>query len=176
MKKISLRDLMIYETIFIFLLGSSMHFLYNLLPNPVFAAISPVTESVWEHLKLFILPTILIVIFEQKFIKNTNLIIWTKLVQFAIMGLFTIAFFYLYTGAFGISEILSVDILSFLVAIIIGQYFVYRIYNSKYKPKLQLKTTAIITAVVFVGLFVLSYKHPNIPLFMTHGGTSVEAR
>jgi uncharacterized membrane protein YcaP (DUF421 family) len=108
--------------------------------------------------------------------KNLNLIIWTKLIQFFIMSVFVITFFYLYTGALGISEILSVDILSFLIAIIIGQYFVYQIYSSKFRPKIQLKTTAIIAAALFCLLFILSYAHPNIPLFMTHESISSSAR
>ena len=38
------------------LAGACLHFLYDLLPNPVTALFSPVTESIWEHLKLFYWP------------------------------------------------------------------------------------------------------------------------
>ena len=34
------------------LAGAGLHFLWQALPNPLFALISPVNESVWEHLKL----------------------------------------------------------------------------------------------------------------------------
>ena len=38
------------------LAGSALHFLYDVLPNPLTALISPVNESVWEHLKLLYWP------------------------------------------------------------------------------------------------------------------------
>lgn len=40
------------------LAGSALHFLYDALPNPLTALISPVNESVWEHLKLLFFPTL----------------------------------------------------------------------------------------------------------------------
>lgn len=35
---------------------AGLHFLWQALPNPLFALISPVNESVWEHLKLLYWP------------------------------------------------------------------------------------------------------------------------
>ena len=37
-------------------LGVALHFLFAWLPNPVTALISPVRESVWEHVKLLYFP------------------------------------------------------------------------------------------------------------------------
>ena len=36
--------------------GILLHFLYQWFPNPVFALISPVRESIWEHVKLLYFP------------------------------------------------------------------------------------------------------------------------
>ena len=36
--------------------GVLLHFLYQWLPNPVLALVSPVRESVWEHVKLLYFP------------------------------------------------------------------------------------------------------------------------
>lgn len=38
------------------LAGACLHFLYDLLPNPVTALFSPVCESIWEHLKIIYWP------------------------------------------------------------------------------------------------------------------------
>lgn len=38
------------------LAGACLHFLYDLLPNPVTALFSPVRESIWEHLKIIYWP------------------------------------------------------------------------------------------------------------------------
>ena len=36
--------------------GTALHFLYDVLPNPLVALFAPVNESVWEHLKLLYWP------------------------------------------------------------------------------------------------------------------------
>lgn len=38
------------------LVGATLHFLYDLWPNPLTAVFAPVNESVWEHLKLLYWP------------------------------------------------------------------------------------------------------------------------
>lgn len=40
-------------------LGVLLHFLYDWFPNPVTALISPVKESLWEHLKILYIPLLL---------------------------------------------------------------------------------------------------------------------
>ncbi len=37
-------------------LGAALHFLFTWLPNPITALVSPVRESVWEHVKLLYFP------------------------------------------------------------------------------------------------------------------------
>lgn len=36
--------------------GACLHFLYSLFPNPITAVLSPVNESLWEHLKILFWP------------------------------------------------------------------------------------------------------------------------
>ena len=38
--------------------GTALHFLYEVSPNLISALLSPVNESVWEHLKLLYWPTL----------------------------------------------------------------------------------------------------------------------
>ena len=40
-------------------LGVLLHFLYGWFPNPIIALISPVRESLWEHLKVLLYPLLL---------------------------------------------------------------------------------------------------------------------
>lgn len=40
-------------------LGVLLHFLHDWLPNPLTALISPVRESLWEHLKILYIPLLL---------------------------------------------------------------------------------------------------------------------
>lgn len=39
--------------------GCALHFLFDCCPNPLTALLSPVSESVWEHLKLIFWPMLL---------------------------------------------------------------------------------------------------------------------
>lgn len=38
------------------LVGACMHFVYAMFPNPVTAVLSPVSESLWEHVKILFWP------------------------------------------------------------------------------------------------------------------------
>lgn len=40
-------------------LGVLLHFLFSWLPSPITALVSPVRESLWEHLKILLLPLLL---------------------------------------------------------------------------------------------------------------------
>lgn len=44
-------------------LGAALHFLFAWLPNPVTALISPVRESIWEHIKLLYFPLLAAALF-----------------------------------------------------------------------------------------------------------------
>lgn len=40
-------------------LGVLLHFLFHWLPSPITALVSPVRESLWEHLKILLIPLLL---------------------------------------------------------------------------------------------------------------------
>jgi len=40
-------------------LGVLLHFLYSWFPNPIVALISPVRESLWEHIKILYIPLLM---------------------------------------------------------------------------------------------------------------------
>lgn len=44
------------------LAGACLHFLYDLFPNPVTAILSPVNESLWEHLKILVWPFLVLML------------------------------------------------------------------------------------------------------------------
>ena len=52
------RPLILTALVTIFL-GTSLHFLYSRLPNGVTALLSPINESLWEHVKLVFWPYLL---------------------------------------------------------------------------------------------------------------------
>lgn len=57
MKRVSLR--VVFTFLIASTLGVLLHFLYTWLPYPLIALISPVRESLWEHLKILYIPLLL---------------------------------------------------------------------------------------------------------------------
>lgn len=43
----------------VLILGFVLHFLYEWMPNPLFALVSPIQESLWEHVKIVYWPLLL---------------------------------------------------------------------------------------------------------------------
>lgn len=61
MKRLSKK--MLATFVVVTLVGACMHFLYSIFPNPVTALLSPVNESLWEHLKILFWPYLAAVFF-----------------------------------------------------------------------------------------------------------------
>ncbi len=152
----------------IFILASLLHFVYDWSGNnKLLGLFFPVNESVWEHLKLLILPIILwwIVIYRidgQKLAINKRRWITGCLVSLLSSMLFMLSFFYVYTQAFGI-ESLALDILDTLLSIIFGQLLGLHFYkHSKGVPSWLGKILILSVIVVFA---VFTFFTPEIPLF-----------
>lgn len=164
--KITLRNLEIIGAVFGVIFGTMLHFLYAWSGKMAWVGIfAAVNESVWEHTKLLFFPIALFMIIEWFWVKDKNLLFFAKLGEYLVTTLFIISFFYTYTGALGIQEVLIVDIASFVVAVIMGKAISYAILTSGYKPKMPtwIHTFALFLIFVFYG-FVTFYP-PQVPLF-----------
>ncbi|MGL5352726.1 MAG: DUF6512 family protein, partial [Clostridium sp.] len=118
----------------LFFIGFLMHYIYDFSNNNIIVGlISPVNESIWEHLKLLVFPlvswwVIYYIFNKQKYSIDKNKWFTGTLISL-LTSLFTIPIiYYFYTGAFGI-ESLFIDILSLLIAIIVGQLLGYHFYK-----------------------------------------------
>jgi len=152
--------------IFVVVIGALFHFMFQLLnywrPS---GAIFPVNESVWEHLKLPFWPLIIFSLVEYYFIKEkANNFILGKTISFLISISTILIIFYSYTAILG-TELLIVDILSFVFGVIIGQLVSYKILT---KERLSTWYTSA-SWIIFIGFGILfavfTYFPPTIPLF-----------
>ncbi len=152
--------------LFISILGGLLHFTYESSGyNPIVGAFSAINESVWEHLKLGFWPILLLTIIEYWSIKKqTNNFFLAKTAS-AYTIIFVIpAIFYSYTSITG-ESIFLIDILSFIIAVIIGQFLSYKILKYKQLPKVS-KWVSLIALIVLVILFVVfTFYPPNLPPF-----------
>ena len=105
---------------FTVLLGTLLHFTYDLSGNSDFVAIlSAVNESTWEHLKLLFFPTLIFSLVEYFFVKNevSNYIISVAIS--VLVGMISIIVLYnTYYGFLGYN-IDFINITIFYIALII---------------------------------------------------------
>jgi hypothetical protein len=146
--------------------GTLLHFAYDLSGGSrVVAAFAPANESVWEHLKLVLIPMLALGLVETKWLGDRRRLWWAKLAGVVTASGFIVAFFYTYTGAFGVHSIVVVDILTFVAAIASGQWLSYRIIISPRTPPVPV-TVSVVALLLLVALFaVLTFTPPHIPLF-----------
>ncbi len=157
--------------LWLFAIGSIMHFLYQLLGESIVVGLfAPTNESVWEHLKMVALPMILwwgiyYLIYKNKY--NINKKAWfTGALAALITALFMIPLiFYFYTNAFGV-EYVWVDILMLLIGIFIGQWMGLHFYRHSSGIPVWI---AIFLMVVIVALFaIFTIFPPNLPIFQSN--------
>jgi hypothetical protein len=153
--------------IFIIMMGTLLHFIYEWLgrwlPSSIVAAVN---ESPWEHLKLAFWPAFFFFILQFIFIgRKTPGFLAAKAASFYIMPAAILIIFYTYSGIIG-GNLLVVDISSFIVAVLLGQYASYKIQLSGKKP-LILGILAIVGIFLLLAVFPLfTFDPPHIPLFL----------
>lgn len=159
----------------LFILAIGFHFIYDLTGQNMVAGIfSPVNESVFEHCKVILWPTIgwwTIYYFVKRHTYRIDSAKWftSQFIAIVIAILVIPLAYYFYTGAFGI-ENMAIDILIVFLATLIGQYVGYR--NYKYGKGINAMIALVLIAVVIVLFIWLTFNPVHIPLFQdpTTGG------
>ena len=162
--KKSLLRFQIISVIFTIILGTILHFTYNWSNENLFVgSFSAVNESTWEHLKLLFFPMLLTTIIGYFYIgKDVPNFLCAKTIGIITAILFTIIFFYTYTGILGTNfDILN--ILTFVFAVIIGEYVAYKIILSYFSC--NKKIAIIFLVVLFISFIIFTYIPPKIGLF-----------
>ncbi len=156
----------LFGMFFVSILGGLLHFTFELSGfNPIVGTFSAVNESVWEHLKLGFWPILLLTIIEYKFIiKQTNNFFLGKMVSAFTIILVIPVIFYSYTSITG-ESIFLIDILSFFVAVIIGQILSYKILTYKQLPEYSKWISLLALAILAIIFIVFTFYPPNLPPF-----------
>ena len=164
MNKKKIKNYQIFSVIFTFILGSLLHFTYKLSgENPAVAIFSPINESVWEHLKLLYFPMLITIIIGYFYLrKDTTNFLCSKTLGIIVAIAFMVIFFYTYTGILG-KNIPAVDISSFFVATIIGEFISYALIVNNFKC--NNKVAIFILIFLFSCFLIFTYFTPNIGIF-----------
>lgn len=164
MKKNKILKFTIFSCIFVMILGTLLHFTYEWSGNNTFvAAFSAVNESTWEHLKLLFYPMFLTTIIGYFYIGKTSPnFLCARLLGILTAILFTIVFFYTYTGVIG-TNFAFIDISIFFVAVVLGEFVSYKILTSNYSCNSNIAFCCIL--ILLACFIIFTYFTPEIGLF-----------
>jgi len=164
-----MRKVLLWESagaIAIIIAGTLLHSAYHNTNFWLLALISPVNESVWEHLKIGIWPVLFFALIEYPFIKSiTKNFLAAKAAQAYAASISTLVIFYSYTFVLG-RNLLPLDILTFIIAVIIGQCISYVILTANELSESfgHLASSALY---IMIGTLVYAtYFPPHSPIFM----------
>jgi len=156
-KEVKRKKILIWEMsgiLFILILGSAFHFIFELSGNlEAVALIGAVNESVWEHLKIGFWPAFIWSVIEFFcFGKNTKNFLIAKGVSFTLLSLL-IAGIYYSSEAIGIEGFI-IHAINFIVSIAVAQIVSYRIILIKKYYKI-LNVIGILLIVLNLSAFSL---------------------
>ncbi len=154
----------------VFIVSAPLHFLYGWLGRSVAAGLfAPVNESVWEHLKLTFWPLLIWwiigwLLYGRKKSALPDKIAVTGAVAEIVCMVFIVAFFYTYTGAFGI-ESLALDIILLLLGLVVAVAAARCVYL-RAKPGGMAAFLAVVVLTVLAAAFIyFTFAPPHLPLF-----------
>ena len=154
----------VISTIIIMISGVLLHFAYEWSgDNKFIGLITPVNESIWEHLKLLFFPMVCSLIIGYFYVgKNYNNYVCAKTLGIIVSMIFIVIFYYTYSGVIG-KNIDFINISSFFVAVLLGQYISYRnIFSLEFCNR---KKVIIYLGVMTVLFVLFSFNPPDIGLF-----------
>lgn len=147
--------------------GTLLHFTYEWSgENRIVGLFSATNESVWEHLKLVFYPMLILAIVEYFVVKKeANNYIEAKSLGIFLAIAFIIVFYYTYTGIIG-KTFFIIDILTFIISIILGEWVSYKLMIRKSESTTLSKILSSAIIFYFLISFILfTYNPPNINLF-----------
>ena len=147
-------------------MGTFFHFLFDLTKESVVAAfISPVNESIWEHIKLLFFPMFLFALFEYAFWGQQYAGFWCIKLKGIVVGMLLIpVLYYTYSGIIGRS-VDWVNIVIFFVAVGVVYFLETKLFLGNTSCKFSSEYAFVILCVIGIVFFVFTFYPPHIPLF-----------
>ncbi len=147
-------------------LGTLLHFAYDFFNNNLFiASFSAVNESVWEHLKIAVMPTFVWTIIELIVLKYRQDNLWSSLLLkiITIMSIITLGY-YGYTYILE-KHFLLIDILLFCIAILFGQIVAFKEIKAKKININYEEISKYLVLIIFLMFVFFTFLPPKLDLF-----------
>ena len=145
------------------LAGAGLHFLWQALPNPLFALISPVNESVWEHLKLLYWPFLAAAFVLARGADDARGRWCGLLVGLLAAPLLLLGAYYPLRYGFGVHG-LWLDLLLYVLAMGAGFLLAYRLQR-RALPAGLCGPLVIAAGIYGAALALFSFAPPDLPIF-----------
>ena len=147
------------------------HFAFEFLGSPkILIPFFPINESIFEHLKLCVYPTIITWIIGAFSLAKKNEIDMSKWIISMTFSIITnlinvLSLYYIGTGAFNIHSMIF-DISTIVIGTILGQILSVHIYNNISDKNKNVAYTYMILIILFFIMTYFSYNPKEIPLFL----------
>ena len=152
MKKILINSL------FIFVISSIFHFVYNIFPNNITALFFPVNESIWEHYKLLYTSAILFSYLNMGSKSYHLEALLRAVLIIVILSIFYLPIYYLY------GENLVSTLIILFISILITELILSRVINKNYRL-LNIISIPIIISISILFMY-LTYNPIHNDLFL----------
>lgn len=158
-KKISILSL-----VFVLILGTLNHFMYDWFSFTIVGLFTPVNESIFEHLKLTFYPFLLTCIVRYFFLNDKDYFL--KVALASVAGILTIPTLYYLINIF-ITPPAFVNIIIFIIACTLQEYTFYNLMNDIFINYPIGNTEGFIVLVTFFLAFsVFTFIPPRFDLFL----------
>lgn len=146
-------------------LGTVLHFLYDWTELLLFAPISAVNESTWEHMKILFFPMLFFAVVQYYFFRKEYVGFWWIKLIGALVGVVSIpVLFYTYNGSFGVTPD-WLNITFFFLSAAQGYFVEYLLFSKNFS--LPYPCIATISFIAVATAFVaFTFYPPKIPLFL----------
>ncbi len=148
------------------ILGTLLHFAFEFSGgNTVVGAFAPINESIWEHLKLILIPSVIVGFFERFIIgRNYPGYFGAKAFATLIGMLFVLTGYYTYSGIVGTNYFVA-DILLFIGGVALTSLFTY-IFLTKFNfGERESIIGILIIAFLLIIFMYFTFNTPMLELF-----------
>ncbi len=165
MDKKYLKKCLIIEFIVVSLFCPILHFVFDILnENKFIGAFVPVNESVWEHLKLPIMATLIVFVFSYIKLSKYNNYTLSVIIEIIIQALGIVVIYYTYKLIFK-DENMIIDLMSLYVSLSFSIVIKYMIMTKLDRFNVNPFYCNILIIFIFTLFVIFTYVPPKFKIF-----------